>query len=1266
MNALKKLISASKSTAPVQDKGFFIWDNWPYFLAVLAVLLLVGFLVYSFKKRRSTKKSPKPEEPKKKEAPKGLSISSLVKVWKKFLREIPWEFRRVIMIYQHFVVFGESGAGKSSLIDNYTDWQGHARQFYSSYTASPLLRIYLGSKVLVQEIPATLLKDISKNARLALLKLWKPLFRRKDPTVVIVLNSIALQTDEPAYLKQQAQMIRGKINLLVRISKKPVKVRFVLTHMDQLDGFLEFSQFLTQNNIPLKLEFSSKEDLKNLAKCLEPYEDHLSRALTSLPADKYLKAIAFMRKAPKLFNDLSAFIKILQSPDPLSPEPEVVNLCLAFQSEKQTPVSNPFATSLTAKELKQFNPLFKHRVAAAAIGIAGLVYLSSAFIYEQQLIDKRYQEMEVVEASPSAHYDENMHRLFMDFTYSLGKDPLLTFLPNFFPNINQEINQRCIENIRKFYLFPELEKFSLGKTLRDKARTEPLKEIHSLRQQYVQQIEDAPNKILYLLALIYATRDNELGQLIRQNVTHWSESIGLPRLLISDYVNNNESSRDIRLNIDNLYYRHKKSLADDPHIWMVYFLKISKFYQQPIITKAEFDKLQQETDSFLQVIRELERYDLSVKVSDLLAKESPMGININLIARKESQLRQKSVKDFLEFIKASIIDYPKVTDGLSLSGLHENLKVMLHFKDLVGESDPLFHFLFAGEEFKFSGKQWNNLLNRSRITFFLRDFIGHNKRHDGLLFFTAEKEFEDLVINPSNDGRFFFIGHARVDGRFTNDALEKRVKPVLMELPSFIEELPIPKKEKSYFSNFLAKEVEAYGRRYAEAYENYYMDFDIEAKSLGALRYVLTQMTLPSSQFMDVLLSVRDNTLVDSGKNEYLQSIALRLREFEFFQRLLEEQKGSFPELDKYKALLEQMQIDIQNRKPVMDDDKEEMFKDFKNRLTPLGRISFAIFRDEPDSYLNLIKLWLKSVGISSQWQDVFLAPVYQAYFLGMQEIEVGIAKIWADILQTDINPLYNKFPFDISSNKDISIEELKQATHPHGHFWKTFNALLTPFCIEKGGLWRERTNLLGAPNLPENMPQTVTAVARLSENLWDNKGDELPLKFMVKPIPLPQAVINEPIAILSYLHAGGSSIFGFNQQPSWKEFKFQWQTASSAAVVIEFATKDATTRFQNAVKISRTGWSFFRLLQKAEDIVVINKFSEFGEEDDSAIGALIGGDDKMFGEIYVLTWLVDSPEMKKSVLKTMLSLGKKSESRTLEIKLAIQNDPWAIFKLPR
>ena len=955
-----------------------------------------------------------------------------------------------------------------------------------------------------------------------------------------------------------------------------------------------------------------------------------------------------MRNAPKLFKDLSRFMEILQTPDPLALDPEVANLSLAFRSEEHLPVANPFATSLTAEALKKFNPLFKHKVATIALGIIGIVYLSTAFVYEYRLIDERYREITSLEKSPPARYDENMHRLFVDPLTRMQRHTLMMFIPDFFPHISREINQRCIENIRKFYLFPELERFSVGETAKGQTDTSPLKEIRSLKRQYVEQIEDAQDKVLYLLALIYATRDNELGNVIWKNISNWSESLGLPWLLVEDYINNNRSSEDVILNIDRLYYRQKKSIAEDPHTWMVFFLKLSKLYQQPIVTKAEFKQLQEATDKHLKVVREIERYYLSYEISELLKKETPLGIDVNLIGRKESPIRQDAIKRFLEFIRTSSIDYPNVTDDLSLTGLHENLKVMLHFKNIEKETDPLFHFLFGGEEFKFSGRQWDKLLNRSRITFILRDFIRMNKRHNGLLFFTGEKEFDDIVMNPSNDGRFFFTGHARVDGRFTKDAFENRINPVLTELPEFIEKLPIQRKEKRRFSNFLAMEVEAYSRRYAKAFRDYYMDFDIEVDSLGALRYVLTQLTLPSSQFMDILLTVRDNTAIDPGENEYLLPLAMRLAEFEFFQRLLEEQKGAFPELDKYKALLEQMQMDIQEDGLVPDADKKDPLEEFNNRLTPLARISFAIFRDGPDSYLNLAKLWLKSVGVTPQWQDVFLAPIYQAYSLGMKEMEEGINKTWADLVQINISPFYHKFPFDMISDNDISYEELKEATHPYGRFWKTFNGSLTPFCVEEGGRWRARVCPLGAPTLPDNLLPTVNAVSRLSALLWNNEGAEKPLEFMIKPVPLPQAGDPKPITILSYLQAGEATVFGFNQQPAWKKFIFKWHDTSTASVSVEFTTPDASERLQNTLTVPNAPWSFYRLLQKTENFAVLRKFSESteGAAPDS------GGPGSRGNQ---LIWLIDCPQ-----------INERGESNVLKIRYDIQSDPWALFKMPR
>jgi hypothetical protein len=1236
-------------------KRFFAWEYWPYLIAILALVPIILALVYFIKKRRGKgdkKKKAIPESEKEKKE-EGIPVSSLAKAWKGFLKEIPWELRRSIMVYEHFVVLGEAGAGKSALIDNYTDWQGHARQFYPSYTTNPLLQIYLGSKVLVQELPAALLNDTSENARRALLKLWKPLFRRKAPTVVVIVNGAALQTEEPEYLeylKQKAQIIRGKINLLSRIRRKPIKVRIALTCMDQYEGFLEFSQFLTQNNVPLKFAFSSTSDFADLTGCLEPYEEHLTRALTTLPADKYLKAITFMRQAPKLFQYLSMFIKFLQSPDPLSLGPEVTELYLTSQMDEKAPVLNPFAPSITAKELKEFDPLFKHRVAAAAMGLAGLVFLSAAYMYERHLIAERYRLLSIVEASPPVRYDQRMHAL-LPATYK-QEHALMKIMPNFFSHVNEEITRRCIDNIRKFYLYPALERFSMHAATPEGEAAGHGKKI-SVLEQRSQKFEDAHDKILYLLALVYATKDNELGSLIRDNCTRWSQILNMSETMIGDYVHNNESSRPVFLDVKKFSYRQPSSAADDPRAWMTHFGDISRLCQQPVLTAAEFDKVQKNNDRFLEVIRQIEFYELTARISDLLKKESTLGISMELIAKQDAPINQESVKNFLKFIKNSSMNYPEVTNELKLPGLYENLKSMINYKGLEGETDLQFQILFGKEEFKISAQQWTDLLNRSRMTLFLRDFISRNKRQEGLLFFAGDKEFDDLIMNVSNDGRFLFTGHARIDGRFTREALERRVKPILTDIPALIESLPIPQKDKSYFSNLLFKEVEIYGRRYAQYYRKYYMEFDIKAGSPGALRYVLSQMVSPSSPFMEVLLTMRDNTQIDPGTNVYLRSLSLKLAEFDFLRRLMGEQKGTFPELEKYKALLDQMQMDMQDQTPAAKKDKDDSCAVLKSRLTPLGRISFAIFRGEQDSYVNLVKLWLNSVGIPTQWQDIFLAPVWQAYFLGMTELETNIGKVWMELRQNDILTLHNKFPFDIASREDVTIETLRNATHPSGHFWQTFQRMLAPFCIEEEGQWRRRGGPYDYPRLPSNMIPTINGMARLSNILWDKEGKERPFEFMIKTSPLPQARAYEPVAVLAFLQVGETSMFGFNQQPSWKKMKFSWHNPSKVSVGAEFAVQKRSSRIKSAIEIPSSYWSFYRLLLKTEEYAVVSKFYDSTKGAKSA-GIFYGaGEGRSAKTTRMLTWVIDTP-------------ATEVESRPIDIKFAIQNDPWALFKLPR
>ena len=1242
--------------------GFFTWIMKSTYLieimVVLIVLFLIALLIYYIRKRRKAEGEQKEITPavKQKKQPKGLRPSSLAKIWKGFLKKIPWAVRPSVTVYEHFIVFGEDGAGKSALIDNYTDWQGYARQFYPSYTMDPLLQIYLGSKVLVQEIPFLLLDDISFNARHALLKLWKPLFKRKDPTVVIVLNGGTLQTDDPEYLeqlKQMAQKIRGKINLLSRICKKPIKIRLVLTHMDQFEGFLEFSQFLTRNDISSKLEFSTQADLSDVSRCLEQYEEHLPRALTSLPADEYLKTITFLRQAPKSLQRLAVFNKFLTNPDPLSLDPEVTSLYLTSYTDGNTPALNPFAPSLTAEELQEFDPLFKHRVAAVAIGMAGLVYLGAAYFYERSLVNERYQAIAAVKTSPPVRYDQKMHELFP--AVYLQQHSIMKFLPDFFPQVNREMTRLCIDNIRKFYLFPALERSSMQAMAVEYAASDRLIS-GGLDQQYGRKTADSQDKILCLLALIYANRNNELGEIIHNNMKAWKDILKIPDALIVDYIQNNESSWPVTLDTNKITYRPSKSIADDPREWMVYFSEVDKISRQPIITKAEFEALQKKADHFLGIIEQLDFNYLSIRIDELLKKESVQTVHLDLMANRDSQIRQQGIKNFLLFIKKSSMNYPEVTNELRLADLYENLKVMLlNPKGIEGEIDLPFQFVLSGQEYKFYVQQWKELLSRSRTTLFLRDFISYNKRQDGRLFFSAEKEFEDLVMNASNHGQFLFIGHARVDGRFTKEAVEKRVRPILTELPAFVDKLAIPLRDKSSFSNFLLKEVDAYGRSYAQYYRKFYMEFDIKADSPGALRFVLSQMVLPSSPFMEVLLTMRENTQIDAGKNEYLQSLTLKLSEFEFLKRLMGEQKGSYPELDKYRALLGQMQMDMQEQQAfARNKDKEETFTALKSQLTPLGKIGFAIFNGDKDSYLNLVKLWLDSVGIPHQWQDIFLAPVWQAYFLGMTEIQTTIGKIWGDLRQADIYPLYGKFPFEAISGEDVTIEALRNATHPSGHFWQTFQRTLTPFCFEEDGRWRRRAGLYDVPKLPDHMLQTVNAVASLSNILWDKEGRERPLEFMIRPGQLPQALPQEPIATLSYLQAGESSVFGFNQKPSWQKFKINWQTPGYASVGVELTTRDKSPKIKKTIDIPASYWSFFHLLQEMEKSTAAHKLYDTAKGVKAAgRSAADTGGNKKAEASHVLTWVINLP-------------AANVESRPLNIIFNVQGNPWTLFELPR
>jgi hypothetical protein len=360
---------------------------------------------------------------------------------------------------------------------------------------------------------------------------------------------------------------------------------------------------------------------------------------------------------------------------------------------------------------------------------------------------------------------------------------------------------------------------------------------------------------------------------------------------------------------------------------------------------------------------------------------------------------------------------------------------------------------------------------------------------------------------------------------------------------------------------------------------------------------------------------------LEFGDNPYFSPLEAKLRTFAFIGRVMEKRKDSLPELENYRAILAQMQRDLERKEPPKPAEAEDDSSLFESQLSPLGRFFLTVLRGEEDSYLKLTEKWIKNVGISGEYKHLFLEPFRQAYQLGRPEIKEKINNLWSELYLSDIQPLVTKFPFNQKAESAISPSDLATVLHPQqGTFWKAFKLFMLPVCRETGGVFTERKCPLGSLGLSKDLLNTVNNITRIGKTLWDEKGLPRPLVLYFKSFPLPALIDKEMVAVLSYLQFGNSSVFGFNQRPAWQKFELEWWKEQPAAVGFEFRTSPDTPSIYKAITVPESNWSFYRLLAQGE--VVDND---------------------------VLVWKVERPEY---------------PSDYLAVQFATKSDPWAVFKL--
>ena len=329
------------------------------------------------------------------------SQKSFYYIWKKFLGQIPRESRPTINSYQHFIVLGCVKSGKTELIRGLIEQSQDLYPFDTSYTSDPDIQFYIGPNQVIQEISFGALEDKSIRGRRKTIKLWKKLYVRRDPIIIVAYDCLTTKNGNLRELNKLAQLIAGKVSLLSEIIKKPVKVRIALTHLDQVPGYLEFARFLKQENLTFEIKLSSDFESNTLEANLKKFfEEHTNLMLTSCSNRDFLKMLSFPKEMLVHFASIEEFLRVLVSRVSFTNSIELDTLSLTSNQESSTSFIPFLWTRLPSMELFFRYPLLKHQLASAVLFLVLITPLFYFFYKEKRelnLVQKGVEQLNLLQ-----------------------------------------------------------------------------------------------------------------------------------------------------------------------------------------------------------------------------------------------------------------------------------------------------------------------------------------------------------------------------------------------------------------------------------------------------------------------------------------------------------------------------------------------------------------------------------------------------------------------------------------------------------------------------------------------------------------------------------------------------------------------------------------------------------------------------------------------------------------------------------------------------
>ena len=1103
-------------------------------VVVLALLLLVVWLILRRQRSRSAD-VPRREGP--------SLARRLHSVWAPFYVRIP----RRALHYPTVVVMGEAGVGKSHLIDSRVDWRGQANRFNPSANKDPVLLLYLGADVVVHEVSAPLLRDVSSAAKRALTQLW----RNMGPSaiVVVVLDARTLATTPPSELQALAQLVSGKIDLFPRRVSDGVDIRVCLTHLDQVEGYEEFAAVVGVHEKGLELGRMGP-DYEDADALVAAFDEHLAYALTNRTGDEFTRLVRFYDALAALLGRLHPLLTGLRGEQWYATKRPPSELYLG-SIIPHSHVGDPFETdtSVAIHSIGRYN---RRTIAGAvALGVGSLAVLGTMAGRHVSRIDDAEAAVEghqrKQDAIRSASSDEREAAESAADAIERMYDSEQLWLRWVQVERKREITDRFEREIRTQYLLPWLEDGAWGEHGADRV------------------------KLLYAISLLYATRDGELGQHIEDNAVWWAKELGLSEQIVTYYV---EASREAYHSDVALPSRIDEQTGRE---WIEYHERMCEVLgrERGMLSPDELEALRARPE-----LRSQAEYEAIDEARKLLLADDSLSISVQPILGELDAEVLVETHGQIAAVSDAVVDLTEdrtePRDDWGLCTLVVELEHLEQWKarhqDVSATIDDTCKAPRGTAVATMTRQHAHELVGHTL------ESISDERSRDGLSFFDAQERIPDVgAIHGYGGG-----ATTTISGYYTKSAFEDRVEPVLRYAAETLPRTEVEVGDRDRLDRAIKNAVAAYASAYRDELITYYLGFEFDPGSKVALPFALKALTQPSSWFTDFLTTVSRNAALPLLDDEYHAPLRSALEVFAPLVALLAEEDGAIAGLEPYTAI-------ITDLLPLMDGTGDtatapagEVLED---RLSGLGKLTLQTLLGKEIDRRVQVGEWLDGAQLDYQWHHPFERPVDLVYAYGLRDLDAEVSRAWTSDVRPVVTPLLAMYPFDGAAEEEAQVAEIESRLRKQGEpgeLWVRFDKLLGPVTQLSG----DRYEMLPGVHAPTGMLELLEDVQSLSATLWDKDGGRIPLKLVIEPQALSTKPYEGRVASMAYLSSGGSAVYAFNQRPEPQLLELRWWDQGASVVSLTMTATDGEDERESTVDEVGSTFSFYRLVDQGRSCV--------------------------------------------------------------------------------